>query len=74
MTEGRTIPEADEREWLSTSQAARALGLSSQRVDQLAREGLLPYKSTPLGRLFACEDVERLAEERRKKQAAAETA
>jgi len=43
----RTAPE-----WLTTSDVARLLGVSSDRVRQLARTGQLPYSQTPYGRLF----------------------
>jgi excisionase family DNA binding protein len=55
---------------LSPSQVARLLGVSSQRVIQLANEGKLPCERTPLGRLFDRVDVERLARERAKRRAA----
>ena len=50
---------------LSTSQAARELGLSVARVDQMLNQGLLPYTSTALGRLIdreAVMDLKRLRE------------
>ena len=44
---------------LSTSQAARSLGLCSARVVQLARSGALrPAVESPLGRLFASADID----------------
>ena len=55
----------DATSYLSTSQAARRLEVSSERVRQLARAGCLPAIETPLGRLLPTSGVERLAEERR---------
>jgi excisionase family DNA binding protein len=52
-------------EHLTVSQAARILGLSAERVRQLASTGRLASIVTPLGRLFAVADVERLVERRR---------
>lgn len=51
---------------MTTSQAARYLGLSRQHTIRLARLGRLPHIETPLGRLFLRADVERLAEDRRR--------
>lgn len=45
---------------LTSSQAARILGLSTERVRQLADQGQLRCADTPLGRLFASDDVEAL--------------
>ena len=50
---------------LIISEVARLLGISVRRVRQLVAEGELPAESTPLGRLFTPEDVERLAAARR---------
>ena len=53
------------QEWLGPSETARRLGVSVSRVRQLAVvEGQLPYIKTPLGKLFAAEDVARLASTR----------
>jgi hypothetical protein len=49
---------------MTSSQAARRLGLSKARVLQLCDEGALRYEPTPLGRLIAAESVEDLAKER----------
>lgn len=40
-------------DYLSPTQTAAALGLSEQRVRQLANEGRLTCVRTPLGRLYA---------------------
>jgi excisionase family DNA binding protein len=37
---------------LTTSQAARRLGLSAERVRQLSDKGTLRCRRTPLGRLY----------------------
>jgi excisionase family DNA binding protein len=50
--------------WLSPQQAAGRLGLSTDRVRQLAAQGRLRFRPTPLGRLIDPEDVERLRLER----------
>jgi excisionase family DNA binding protein len=49
---------------LSPTQAARRLDVSYRRVIQLADEGSLAAIRTPIGRIFARADVERLAAER----------
>jgi len=47
---------------LTSSQVARRLELSAERVRQLARQGRLPAaQETPLGRLWDAEAVERFA-------------
>lgn len=56
--------QREAEELLAPSAAARLLGLSVQRIAQLALGGRLPYRQTPLGRLFARADVEALASER----------
>jgi excisionase family DNA binding protein len=53
-----------EAQYLSPMEAARRLGVSADRVRQLADAGRLPSRRTPLGRLFLAEDVERLRLER----------
>jgi DNA-binding transcriptional MerR regulator len=50
---------------VTSSQAARELGVSPERVRQLAKEGRLAAIDTPLGRLFDPADVERLRLERK---------
>jgi hypothetical protein len=57
---GAEMPAILQDEWLSPSQAANRLGLSTQRVRQLAECGRLGSIVTPLGRLLAADDVERL--------------
>ncbi len=55
----------------STSEAARALGLSAERVRQLAKTGVLPCQQTSLGRLYDPAAVEALAAHRRQRLPAA---
>jgi excisionase family DNA binding protein len=45
-------------EWMTLSEVARRLELSSERVRQLTVAGRLPCVDTPLGRLYARGDVE----------------
>lgn len=61
--------------FIGTTDVAKRLDCSADRVRQLEREGKLPAEKMPSGqRLFRQEDVERLAEERaRQKQAASAT-
>lgn len=52
-------------EKIGTSQAARILGISEQRVRQLADEGVLrDVEVTPLGRLYNRAEVEALKQTR----------
>jgi hypothetical protein len=53
---------------LTTSQTAARLQLSADRVRQLERTKQLRAEWSPLGRLFAESDVDRLAEERRQRR------
>ena len=53
------------QDFLTPSQAARELGLTPQRVVQLADAGRLDCVRSPLGRLFDRRDVARLVAERR---------
>ena len=54
----------DVENYLSPSEAGRALGTSGQWVKQLARRGQLDGVETALGWLIEPESVERLANER----------
>jgi excisionase family DNA binding protein len=56
---------------LSTGQAAQRLGVSSERIRQLVHQGELAATVTPLGRLFSEADVDKLADVRRRRRAAA---
>jgi hypothetical protein len=57
-------------EWLSLSQAANRLGLSAQAVRNMADAGRVACYRSPLGRLVAAQDVERLAQERAQRRGA----
>jgi hypothetical protein len=48
----------------SPAQAAGVLGMSTERVRQIARAGRLPCTWTPLGRLFHADAVDALARQR----------
>jgi excisionase family DNA binding protein len=56
---------------LSTGQAARALGVSSQWILHWCKVGRLPSTITALGRLIPAEAVEQLREERTETEEAA---
>jgi excisionase family DNA binding protein len=49
---------------LTRGQAAAVLGLSPERIRQLAAAGILPRPRTPLGRLYRLCDVEAYAKSR----------
>ena len=51
------MPAAAIDRQLTTGQTARALGVSENRVRQLARDGVLHPQVTPLGMLFSPEEV-----------------
>src|SRR5439155_9138678 len=55
---------------LTTSQVARRLSISSQRVRQLLDDGTLRCERTPLGALVSLADVDELAEQRQRQRAA----
>jgi excisionase family DNA binding protein len=52
----------------STGQAAARLNVSSERIRQLAASGELEATRTPLGRLFAEQAVDELANMRRQRR------
>ena len=54
-------------EWLAQSQAGKRLGVTPQRIVQLARAGRLARLETPLGRLLDPADLERFIRERRRR-------
>jgi hypothetical protein len=58
------VATLEAQDWLSPSQAARRLDRSVSRVRQMVVEGQLAYVRTPLGKLIAASDVDRLAAER----------
>ena len=43
---------------LTSGQTAHRLGISTQRIHQLAAAGQLAFEETPLGRLFLLDDVD----------------
>jgi excisionase family DNA binding protein len=55
---------SDTSGYVGPSAAARRLGVSAERVRQLATEGKLASTVTPLGRLFRLDDVDALARAR----------
>jgi excisionase family DNA binding protein len=52
------IPTEPSSSELTTGQVATLLGISTERVRQLAREDRLPHRNSSLGRLYRREDVE----------------
>ena len=58
-----------DQHWLTPTQAGRRLELSAERVRQLTAEGRLACIRTALGRLLDPRDVERPAEDRRRRRA-----
>ncbi len=64
MPASRRHPADMTSEALTTSGAARLLGVSAERVRQLADTGVLPCKRTALGRLFDPEAVAAVAASR----------
>ena len=58
----------DANEYLSPSQAARALKVSEAAVRLWVKRGVLSAVRTAIGHLIPRQEVERLAEERRKRQ------
>ncbi len=65
---------ADLGEMLSTSQAAKALGVSEPRIRQLLAADTLPSTKTVLGRLIDPAAVEQLAAQRAAQKSAAQAA
>ncbi len=57
-------------DFLGSSAAARKLGISPRYLLQLADRGTIPCVRTPVGRLFAPEDLEKAAQERESRVAA----
>ncbi len=50
---------------LTTAQVVQRLGLTRQRIDQLAKQGRIQYVVTPRGRLYTPESVTALLNERK---------
>ena len=61
------MTETMAQEWLTPAQAGRMIGVTAQRVRQMADAGQLTCKRTPLGRLLDADSVERLRDKRRRK-------
>lgn len=53
---------------LTRAEAARHVGIAPETISKLARSGRLAYISTPLGRVYKVEDIERLRIERESKR------
>lgn len=62
----------DAQKWLRAGEAARLLGITKMGLHKMAGRGEVPYRMAPWGRMYAREDVERLAEARRKPEEADE--
>lgn len=60
----RTVWEKLEEDYMTTSETARTLGITTVRVLQLQAEGQLVAHKTRLGRFFERESVERLVNRR----------
>lgn len=56
-----------DRHWYTSSQAAGVLGVTREGVRQMVLRGVLPSRTSPLGRLFSKTVVHRLAEQRGQK-------
>lgn len=57
--------------WLSPAEAARRLGLTTQRIRQLMTAGILRHEWTPIGRLVDAAAVESLRLERKQRKGGA---
>ncbi len=51
-------------EGLTPAQAARLVGVSTERIRQLSNAGRLPVTRTALGRLYLQDDIEELVAKR----------
>ncbi len=63
------MTETMAQEWLTPAQAGRMIGVTAQRVRQMADAGQLTCKRTPLGRLLDPDSVEQILVKRRRKGA-----
>ncbi len=61
----------DPKEWISAKRAAAMTDLTVQWIRVLGQKGEIRTVQTDLGTLYSLEDVERKAEERAAKKAAA---
>jgi excisionase family DNA binding protein len=55
---------------IGAGEAARRLGISAQYLGQLAAAGRIPFATTPYGRVYDAEEVERLRRQREERRAA----
>jgi excisionase family DNA binding protein len=55
----------DENKYMVLGEVAEALGNSEAWVCRLTQQGRLPYMTTPLGRLYLREDVEKFIKGRK---------
>jgi predicted site-specific integrase-resolvase len=65
-TKGDTTVAQEPIELMSSAQVADALGVSTARIRRLSLDGRLPFKTTPLGRLYPRKEVEAIAAARSK--------
>jgi len=64
------MPHAIGDQWLAPTEAARILGLTTDRIRQFCNEGRLTHLRTPLGRLIEGASVEQMRAEREGRLAA----
>ncbi len=55
-------------DWMSASQAARALGVTNRRVRQMTAARQLDYEQTPFGRMYRRRAILEFAEARKKRR------
>ena len=56
------LDDARASEFLTLGQAARLLGVSARTVDRWARQGRIPFVTTPSGRRgFPCDKIKAIA-------------
>jgi excisionase family DNA binding protein len=56
------LDDAKASEYLTLGQAARLLGVSAKTVDRWARQGRIPFVTTPSGRRgFPCDEIKAIA-------------
>lgn len=64
----KLVPTVQMDEWMSPSEVAQMLGVTTARIRQLSLEGKLPYEQTPLGRIYPRAEIERVRKERHDKK------
>jgi hypothetical protein len=62
--------DREHRDWYSVSQAAEVLGVTPEAVRLMSLRGDVPYRTTPLGRLYPRRRIDQEAVERRGRIAA----